>query len=339
MRIPLNGALLAMALMFSAQPSAHAGGTCPKLLMFDGVDIRTQTTPAFADYWGHTVGVEGFFLNDVMGMWQTDVGTDSNSAVWKQAVQFQRLYAAAGVTDNYIKVAIYKPHDWNSDSANASVVTNFAHAAALAKAAGFRGIAVDMEPNVPNWGGAAGGPGLTPVVYKEGQAIGHAMHQAYPGMTLVIMQDVLYWAGLNNTYNGGYSLAVPFLKGLLSTGFDHVVFASERTYRNPDVGAVISQTHAQYREFKQQGVTTTDTLSVAPGLWPLGKSNSDKSARQDVAAFEKELQDAMKISDRYVWIYGAFSAWQTDGVFSKNTVDKDFPLYLAAVHRARQACK
>ena len=47
---------------------------CPKLLMFDGFDIRTQNNAQQAAYWGTTVGVQGFFVNSVMAHWQKDVG-------------------------------------------------------------------------------------------------------------------------------------------------------------------------------------------------------------------------------------------------------------------------
>lgn len=106
--------------------------------------------------------------------------------------------------------------------ANAQLVENFANGAVLAKYAGFKGVAIDTEPYVPIWGGDAGGLELGPTVYKEGRAIGLAMHQAYPAMTLFLIQDALYWANRHQGYHGGYGLAVPFLRGLLSAGFSHV---------------------------------------------------------------------------------------------------------------------
>jgi hypothetical protein len=53
---------------------AKMHAACPKLLMFDGLDIRAQTNIDEARYWWQTVGVQGFFLNHVMAQWQQDVG-------------------------------------------------------------------------------------------------------------------------------------------------------------------------------------------------------------------------------------------------------------------------
>ncbi len=62
--------MVMFALTFTV-PAANAA--CPKLLMFDGSDIRTQTTVSQAEYWGKDVGVQGFFVNRIMPDWQTNV--------------------------------------------------------------------------------------------------------------------------------------------------------------------------------------------------------------------------------------------------------------------------
>jgi len=170
-------------------PAARA--ECPKLLMFDGVNIRTQTNVEQARYWGQSVGVEGFFVNNVMADWQRDVGIDSASPEWRQLRQFQAIYAKYGVSDNFIKIAVYQPHDWHSSAQNAAVVRNFSHAAALAKYAGMKGVALDLEPYVPIWDDATSTPVLAATVQQEGRMIAEAMYRAYPGMTLIVLPDVL----------------------------------------------------------------------------------------------------------------------------------------------------
>ena len=187
-----RSALRVIALFFCL--SVGASAACPKVLMFDGVNIRTQNDADQARYWGERVGVQGFFLNNVMAYWQQDVGASPASSVWQQAKQFQNTYAKYGVEDNFVKVAIWRPHDWRSAERNAALVSHFAHAAALAKYAGFKGVALDFEPYVPIWGGEAGGPERAATVQAEGEAIARAMYQAYPGMTLVLIQDALYSA-------------------------------------------------------------------------------------------------------------------------------------------------
>ncbi|MGD8690127.1 MAG: hypothetical protein PVI37_09340, partial [Gammaproteobacteria bacterium] len=169
---------------YADQPSR----ACPKLLMFDGVNIRTQTTPEQARYWGRTVGIQGFFVNRLMGDWRNDVGRDSFNPLWVLAKRFQTLYGRQGVSDNYMKVAIWKRHDWHDEEPNRQIVQNFGHAAELAKYADLKGLALDLEPYVPIWAGEAGGLELSGSVYRTATAIGKAMHNADPEMTLILLQ-------------------------------------------------------------------------------------------------------------------------------------------------------
>jgi hypothetical protein len=108
-----------------------------------------------------------------MKRWQLDVGTDPQSKRWQLTRRFQRFYSHEGVTGKFIEVAIYKWYDWHDEKANARIAKNFAHAAALAKSAGFKGLALDLEPYVRIWD-EVGGSELTPIVYHEGRAIGRA---------------------------------------------------------------------------------------------------------------------------------------------------------------------
>ncbi len=347
---------MAWLALFLCACCAPAGADCPRLLMFDGVDYRTQINPEQAAYWGRTVGVQGFFVNNAMAYWQVDVGTDPGSALWQALRRFQTLYAQYGVTDNFIKVALYKGHDWHDADQNAAVVEHFAHAAALARYAGLKGIALDLEPHQPAWGAGAGGPELAATVEQTGRAIGEAMHQAYPDMTLIVLPDVLleaqrdrmfeqkleagmqWLAGRpNRLSNGGYGLAVPFVRGLLSVPWKHVVLATEQTY-NGHIIPSMRQAEQQYAALLDAVPVKPEDFSVAPGLWPLGLSYGDKSGRKNPDEFERRLREAFGLAERYVWIYGKGSAWQTDGPYGKGPVAADFRQYVDAIHRVRMAC-
>jgi hypothetical protein len=302
--------------------------------MFDGADILKQNDAESAAYWGRLIGVDGFFLNHIMSMWQTDVGADPESPLWKQSATFQRLYAANGVTDNFIKVAIWKPHDWRDQASNTQVALNFSHAAALAKFAGFKGMALDLEAYVPIWRDK---DDVAATVYSEGRAIGEAMHESYPSMTLVLIQDALHWAAVGKGYNGGYALTQQFLNGLLSVHFDNVVFATELTYEKSDSDAVVEQLRREYRDYLSAHALKLG-FDIAPGLWPLGHSYVDKSPRLDPPTFERSFQSAIHSVNKYVWIYGFGSAWQADGPYGKGPVTKDFASYTATVRSHRTGC-
>ncbi|MGH6890088.1 MAG: hypothetical protein ACREHF_12990 [Rhizomicrobium sp.] len=312
--------------------------SCPKLLMFDGPSIRSEMNDKAARYWGRTIGLQGLFLNDIMADWQTDVASGPASPAWSRAKEMQGVYAREGVTDNFIKVAIWRSHDWRDELANKSVAANFGHAAALARFAGFRGIALDTEPYVPIWGGPAGGDEIAGLVRQEGKRIGEAMRAAYPGMTLVILKDALLYASLREGYNGGYQLAVPFLQGLLSADFPQVVIAEEQSYKDMHVAATDADVRNRYTEFLRGNKISTRDLSVAPGLWPLGKSYLDKSARMSSRDFGQELGAAYSSAKHYVWIYGFGSAWDPDGTY-KGALDNNFGKYVAVLQREVSRCR
>jgi hypothetical protein len=347
--------LVVLALMiFAAAPAAQ----CPKLLMFGGTNFRTQTDARDAAYWGNTVGVQGFFLNYVMSSWQADVGTNSGSSLWQQIRLFQSIYSNYGTSDNFIKVALYKPHDWRSQRQNEAVVKHFAHAAMLARYADLKGVALDLEPYAPTWDG---GDNLTATVRDEGRNIGEAMHAAYPDMTLIVLPDVLHAVDRDQTLkqtlkaellqltsdksgmprHEKYQLAVPFVRGLLSVRWRHVAVASESTYSlNGDgIASSISNARENYLALIQKNGLIQSDISVAPGLWPLGRSSREKSARENPQRFENRLQAAFNVAMRYVWIYDTGSAWENDGFYGKGPVVADFGTYLNAIHQVQANCR
>lgn len=336
-----------------------AAAPCPKLLMFDGVDIRTQNDAQQAAYWGQTVGVQGFFLKFVMDHWQEDVGTDPDSKLWQDVARFQSIYSKYGVTDNFIKVASYKPHDWNSTKANQAAVTHLQHAAMLAKYAKLQGVALDLEPYVPTWGGPAAGPELAATIEQEGRAIGQAMHEAYPDMTLIVLPDVLAqtqrYATLLQRFKSDvhnmkarqkvpkysrYEFAVQFTRGLLSVPWTRVVIGLEQTYSRNAEGMEPSVQRTQSGFARLMGKSAASMhLSGAPGLWPLGPTRTNKAARESPGRFEERLRAAYKAASEYVWIYGHGSAWQTNGPYAPGPVTPEFGQYTDAIHRVEASCK
>lgn len=348
------------AFALCALSSLAASAACPKLLMTAGLNVHKQTNPQQAAYWGKTVGIQGFMVNYVVSDWQTDVGTNQQSGLWQLLRRFQSLYARAGVTDNFIKIALYRGHDWHSAKSNADVTRNLAHAAALAKYAGLKGLALDLEPYAPTWGGTAGGPESAKTVEQQGRAMGQAMHKAYPGMTLIVLPDVMReveherkmssdWA---SQHHGGYMLSVPFVRGLLSVPWSRVVIGTEFTYsaRAERITPFVQQAAQRYAEPAHDAHAAeaaaplhgarVASFSIAPGLWPLGPNAQDKSARESPDQFKRRLQTAFANSKDYVWLFGSSSAWQKDGPLGPQPgpVATSFPQFLAAIHQVEASC-
>jgi hypothetical protein len=180
--------------------------------------------------------------------------------------------------------------------------------------------------------------------------MGQAMHAAYPGMTLFVLPDVLReaehekkvsgdWA---STHHGGYQLSSAFVRGLLSVPWSHVVIGTEFTYsaHAERIVPYMQQAAARYRDGSRAHDAAMATFSIAPGLWPLGPTARDKSARFSPAQFKRRLQVAFDTSKQYVWIYGSSSAWQKDGPLGPvpGPVATSFQKFLDAIHQVRASC-
>jgi hypothetical protein len=74
-----------------AASSRPKSSQCPSVLMFDGVDVSKDTIESKAKYWGEDVGVDGFFLNNVMASWEVTVPNDENSPDYVRLKHFQDL--------------------------------------------------------------------------------------------------------------------------------------------------------------------------------------------------------------------------------------------------------
>lgn len=313
-----------LCLVFSGCASA-----CPKLL-YSALNYNTQNNAIDAQYWGKTVGVNGVLINYLMTYWTTNVGSTPNS-LWNNAKLFQQTYARYGVTDNFIKVSIFSNLNWNNQSAIDQYITDFGNIAQLAKYAGFKGVALDLEPYSQAWGGAAGG--TAQIVQSAAQLIGAAMYQAYPDMTLIILPDVVYEYDVTKDLtlaNGGYALSVPFVQGLFSQPWKQVVLATEGTYSaSPE--SIINWVDVTYSNYAGMFTPGQFPFSVAPGIWPLGKSATDKSARMSVSQFQQNLTTDYAETDSYVWIFGMGTAWQSD---KYGPVVSNFPAYTNVVQNA-----
>lgn len=275
------------------------------------VNYNTDNNATDAQYWAKTVGVQGVFVSYLMTYWTTNVGPTPNS-LWEGAKSFQQTYAKYGATDNFIKVSIYSNLDWKNPTVVDQYVTDFGNLAKLARYAGFKGIALDLEPYSSAWGEQAGGDKQT--VQRAAQLIAGAMYRAYPDMTLVILPDVVYEYGATKDLvlaTGGYKLAVPFVHGLFYQPWKQVIMATEGTYSASPASIVhwMDVTHSNYDRMFNPGKFP---FSVAPGIWPLGVSGADKSARMSVDQFQRNLAMDYLETNSYVWIFGMGTAWKPD---------------------------
>lgn len=315
---------------------------CPKILMFDGLEINTQNNNSMAKYWGQKIGVDGFFVNNVMSSWDDSVGDDENSPLYQRVKRFQELYSKYGVTDNFIKVALYTKHDWRTSGNQTRVISNFRHAAHLARYAGLEGMALDLEAYVNGyWNEDPAIPDKGERVFALGQAIGRAMISEFPDATIIVFPEVLTYA--SPPYGSGvhqaYALSSRFWDGLIQAHFKQLVIATESSYDSgrPDLIAYEIQ-HTYQSSLRHNGVDPKNA-SIAVGIWPLANSITDKSARSSPAQFEERLTLALIKPSPYVWIYGFGSGWQKGGPYGNGgDVDPHFEEFVKVIHRVKKSC-
>lgn len=332
---------LVLFLLFPVQAFSLPASSCPKILMFDGFDIQTQLDEAHAHYWGEEIGVNGFFLNNVLASWENSVGEDDKSPFYQKVKQFQDLYSKHGVTDNFIKVALYKPHDWTDPAAQSRIVSNFRQAAHLAKYASLTGIALDLEPQAKGfWEEDPSVPDKDRRVFLLGKRIGGAILSEFPEATAIVLPEILVYTcpPYDQAICRAYKFSPKFLDGLVQSHFERLILATENSYNSAFSALIAKGVREKYRAALQDDGLAPDSVPVALGLWPLGKTYTDKTARTSPGEFEKRLREAFQQPSPYLWIYGHGSAWQKDGPYGKGDVDPHFQEYVQVIHRIKQAC-
>ena len=320
--------------------------SCPKVLFLDGFSPSKSNNENEAKYWGETVGIDGLFLGGIMYTWEDGVGDDENGRAYQVVKTFQQLFPKHGVTDNFLLVGLHYPHDWKTSAAQDHVVRDFHQGAHLARATGLKGLALDLEPYVNGfWDVDPTLPDKAERAYMLGKRVGYAIWSEYPEATVIILPEVMAIKCPPYPENDCEKFATSgrFVEGLLQARFGMVLIATESTYDSSSPHAVAAHVWDAYRPVVVRNGIDVNTIRVAPGLWPLGKSYTDKSARAPVARFTERLrltfQFAAQEGTRYVWIYGHGSAWEENGPWGNSHVDPQFNQFLNVLHRAKQSCR
>ena len=314
---------------------------CPKVLMFDGLDVLTELDEAKAKYWGQVVGVDGFFINHVMAGWTDSVGDDEGGETYRRVRKFHDLYSKFGVSDDFIKVAVYKQHDWRDPDGQSRVVSNFRQAAHLARYAGLKGLALDLEDYVGgHWANDPTDPDKADRVYSLGRRIGGAILSEFPDGEIIVLPEVLAFTcpPYSEKVCQNYDLVRRFWDGLVQAHFRELFIAAEQSYDLSQPNLIAGKMREIYHSnLVSNGIDPAD-VGVLLGIWPLGKTYTDKSAWCTPAQFEERLRLAFRERAAYVWIYGHGSAWEKEGPYGNGDVDPRFDEFVQALHRVKRNC-
>ena len=291
----------------------------PKVLLFSTMDIYYLADTL--SNWGKNVGINGFMLTYVADWWTP------KEQIFKDIEVLTKINeegAAYGIDSNFIKVAIgYRElPNWTDDKAWAGVLDNFKNIADLIKQSGTKGIALDTEPyKVSLFDTKAerfkstNRDILKNKVYQRGKEIMQVLTGVFPDIEVIILPEgAFYWFNPNQgTRASAYELWIDFFNGMASVkNKKGIVVAGEATYRVTDrniVNKMYSMINKTMIEHVEDIVFWKEKCSIALGMWPLGKSFSDKSARYSAVKFKDQFLQATALSPEYVWIYAHGASW------------------------------
>jgi hypothetical protein len=304
--------LVALAMLtFLALTPGGASARCPKIIVY-GISNISEPNVAL---W-QTVGADGFFLPDIMRNWQDSVGNDEDSKLYQQAKALQNLFAKHGMPYNFLYSYVHNnrwhpaPVDLNDASALTHIAENYSEAAHLARYAGFKGLAIDLEEHRGLWSPDPGIPDKPRRLYGLGRRIGQAIKAEYPQATVMVLPEVLMFAKGGQSARD-FALSPYFWNGFVQAHFHRVVIAPERAYRYSRPDLILKQTSKAYAPNLATNGVSPSTTSIALGLWPLGRFRSrDLFALESPAEFGKRLNNAMAAGEPYVWIYSEGDLWQ-----------------------------
>ena len=322
-------------------PSMLIPSACPKVLMFDGLDILTQNNEQMAQYWGQRIGVDGFFVNNVMSSGDDSVGDDENSPIYQSVKRFQEVDSKYGVTDNFIKLALYTEPNWRVPAAQSQLVSNFRQAAHLARYAGLKGMALDLEQYINGyWNEDPAIPDKAERVFALGRRIGGAILSEFPDAVIIVLPEVLAYTcpPYKQEVCQAYALSPRFWDGLIQAHFKELIIATENSYNSSRPDLIARGVQETYRSNLLRNGVDPKSVAIALGIWPLAKTYTDKSARTTPAQFEERLRLAYQEQSPYIWIYGHGSAWEKDGPYGKGDVDPRFQEFVKVLQRVQGSC-
>lgn len=305
--------------LFSNHLSFAAQEKNPKVLIFTEIDIYYLNDTIKA--WGEKVGINGFMLTHIADWWTPREQLFENSAILKEVNRKGVLY---GVDRNFIKVALgYKKlPDWTDDKAWAGVIDHFKDIAELVRQTGTRGVALDTEPyEIPFFDSPENPAGilytdfLKAKIRQRGKQIMEALEGVFPEIEIVTFPEgALYWFNPDQGPNPkGAELWIDLFNGFAAgRKKGRIILAAESTYSKTDKDAIIRTYNLidkTMRDHVEDAKFWQEKCSLAVGMWPLGKTYTDKSERYSVENFREQFAQSSALSPEYVWIYDHGTAW------------------------------
>ena len=309
------------------EPGLHYGHCdelpLPKTIFFGaGLD----NILADARQWSRR-GVTAFFVDYVAREWSTDIwATDGKPwTIGESDETLQKARRAAALcreigSQTFLKVAFDHTFDWFDDTAWQKIDNNFRQFAVFARAAGFDGIALDIEyasrQYVYDWEGYSyDGYTRADLVNKiDARMTGvlRTLYDEFPQMVLLTFPE----QGLGL---GGIIHRAWIEEAARRNAPGGVHYCTEWTYRNSNIRHVFGHVWACHELFhrilSEQGWRYwREKCSVAAGIWPFSSDDTRLFGPGiPLAQLRQGLAATLMVSPRYHWIYGSYTQEQLIG--------------------------
>jgi hypothetical protein len=302
-------------LYFVIGTSSNASEVKPKVLLFSPIDVGYLNETLIMR--GNDFGFRGVMLAYIGEWWSKP---DELLKHERSLKRLTTIGASCGLDSNFIKVALgYRTiPEWDDDSGWDRVTRTIGMIASLARRTGIRGLAIDTENyDTKLWWAssirfkAAQRESWRGLVRERGTQVMRKILSAYPEAEIVLLQEGGFW--WHERQDKFYELWIDFFNGLASLRPKQgIVLGTESTYSIINANAMGARA-LEIEQSMLRNVQDPDYWrahgSVAIGMWPIGKTYEDKSARYSLHDFKQQFSEAVKHSSRYVWIYGHGSAW------------------------------
>jgi len=264
-----------------------------------------------------------------------------------QATRFRRF------TDNFLRINVTPGDmDWFDDPA--TIVGNVRLAARIARQGGCAGLFFDVEPyRQPVWDPSRTGrpwKESAPRLRQWGRLVMGAIQEEYPDINILFGWSYSFpWHEVTlrdkTIERCPHGLIAPFLDGMfdVASGGTRLMDGHELSYGYRDT-SLFRKARATIREGVLPIVANPDRYrrysEVAFGLWMDNDSQrkgwdslSVDRNHFNPAALERSLTQALRLSDRYAWLYSEQPRWWTA---ERRRRAMPAP-YVEAVRRARRA--
>jgi hypothetical protein len=331
----------------------------------------TQNNPQQGYFWGRVIGADGMFFQGAP--LDQSVGYDTTSKPYQLAKQFQQFYAPWGASNNLYFINLesgpfnFDGTEWYTTTWPNQMIENVKEAAALAKYAGFVGLAFNFERHDEFWGYDPNLPNKGQLIEQFAQAMGQAILSEFPSANILEFPNCLSFQNpttipASERNQNGYYYYPELCYGFVQSQFTDLALGGEDTFFTDAAGDnIVPGDIAQFNfwyppQLAALGIPANQ-VTYAPGFWPFGHVYKNPVTGQPVtlpnglqqysktatvnttpATWLSYISSAYGANLPYTWILDL--AWSYEltpnDPFQTGSLDPNFASYINEFHTLKQ---